>query len=411
MILDSIGNRRIVDGMRSIGIILVIAFHGVTGLTSRLEPDVLAAYVTSFPKVLNVTWQALGSEIVFLFSGFLVSYLLFREYHATGRIHFADFYVRRMSRILPLFWMALLPYALIDNFTAPDLVLNLLFISKLTGATTIIPVGWSLELLVQMYLLLPVVIVLFLRSGHVVKLCIVGILLALAARFVALTLNPESYESHLYELLYGLKTPETQKDLYYLLPYRSSVFFLGILLAHLVVSRDQQLSQFLASRGRTLGVLAVSAMLILVCGFLPLHDQHSRLYALMPDQFWLWFWTLQRAGFSVGVIGISLCAWYSATRILTPIVWILQRDMWAIVSRNIYSIFLFHPIFLVIAAASVFQTFSIEEITTVHTAQIGLIVLIATVLSVVFGQALLRYLELPAQRRIRAWWEGRGRRA
>src|SRR5690606_37376397 len=74
-LLDSERNRRVVDGLRAIGIILVIAFHSAFVFAKILPRPKFDAFVATMPGAFNVVWQALGSEVVFFSSGFLLSYL------------------------------------------------------------------------------------------------------------------------------------------------------------------------------------------------------------------------------------------------------------------------------------------------------------------------------------------------
>jgi len=404
MILDLEANRRVIDRLRAIGIILVICFHVVFGVATLLEEDALHQYIDSLPSLFNIAWQAMGSELVFLFSGFLLSYLLLRDLKNHGRIDIGDFYVRRLSRILPLYLVAIALYWLVRGFgitELDDLVLNLLFVSKLSGAITIIPIGWSLEVLVQAYLLLPFVVLLFLRSGHAIKLTLAAITISLAARHMALYLDPPSYHQKVYEFLFGTEAPETQTDLYYLLGYRATPFLLGFLLAYLVIHKEQLLRLVFDRRWMSWVLILASLVLIIISGFLPVHDQHSALYEVTNDQFWLWFWTLQRFVFALGICVITLCAWYGKVHLPAPVAWISRRNFGKSISRNIYSMYLFHPVFLIPAAVIGFRTYSAKEVGHIYTVEVVVVIALAVFFSAWFAQVLTRYVEAPAQRQIR----------
>ena len=73
--------RRDIDGLRAIAIALVVAFHA--GLAV-----VPGGYV--------------GVDVFFVISGFLITGLLLDELERTGTISLADFYARRIRRLLPL---------------------------------------------------------------------------------------------------------------------------------------------------------------------------------------------------------------------------------------------------------------------------------------------------------------------
>lgn len=82
-------------GLRALSILLVIASHCFlrtheTGLTSRI----LLALVGN---------GSVGVSIFFVLSGFLITLLLLRERDSRGKVRLADFYLRRIFRILPAF--------------------------------------------------------------------------------------------------------------------------------------------------------------------------------------------------------------------------------------------------------------------------------------------------------------------
>lgn len=74
------GFRTDVQGLRAIAVGLVLAYHA--GL-----PGISGGYV--------------GVDVFFVISGFLISTHLLQSLERDGRIRFADFYARRIRRILP----------------------------------------------------------------------------------------------------------------------------------------------------------------------------------------------------------------------------------------------------------------------------------------------------------------------
>ncbi len=402
MLLDDHTNRSSVDFVRATGMILVVCFHVAVGLASLLEGDALAQYIEAMPAGLNITWQALGSEFVFLFSGFLLSYLLLRELILKGRISLRNFYWKRASRLLPLYAIALALYSFIAKFTFGEFVLNVFFVSKLFDAETIVPVGWSLEVLVQSFILLPLMTILFMRIRAPVMLTIVLITASLGARYYALVMDPSSYQLPIHEILGGTDPTETLDDLYYHLVYRGSPFLLGFLLAYLVLHKNLAFERLFASRWVSLPVLLVSVALIIVSGFLPVHDPNSWVYTSTPDQFWLWYWTAQRFVFAIGVCLFALTLWYSRLAIMAPIRKLSQFKVWKNVATNIYSIYLFHPVFLIPAAVIGFRTINPEDITPIHWVEVVVVMAVATILTNLFGNLLTRYVEAPSQNWLRA---------
>ncbi|PVV15969.1 MAG: hypothetical protein B6D82_02150, partial [gamma proteobacterium symbiont of Ctena orbiculata] len=210
MLLDDQRNRQILDGFRAIGILLVILFHSLLISTKLVQKSGgtnndftgIDALIDAFPRALNIAWHAVGSEMIFLVSGFLLSYLLFREYYRKGGIDLYDFFVRRLSRIIPLYLIALMLYGLDMHYSLEDLALNLLFISKAFDMKTIIPVGWSLEVMMQVYVLLPFLVILVMHNRRPVLLMSVLMLLSLLPRWIALSLSQGEYLIPVYELIY-----------------------------------------------------------------------------------------------------------------------------------------------------------------------------------------------------------------
>ena len=76
-----------IDGLRAVAVYLVVAFHaGVT----RVEGGFI------------------GVDVFFVLSGFLITRLLIVEYAGSGRIDLLGFYARRVRRLLPAAWVAVL---------------------------------------------------------------------------------------------------------------------------------------------------------------------------------------------------------------------------------------------------------------------------------------------------------------
>ena len=70
------------DGLRAIAVFVVILYH--SGVAAGIPGD-------------------LGVTAFFVLSGFLITWLLIREYDRTGTVSFGDFYLRRTLRIFPAY--------------------------------------------------------------------------------------------------------------------------------------------------------------------------------------------------------------------------------------------------------------------------------------------------------------------
>lgn len=82
-----LGYRGDVEGLRAVAILLVVACHA------------------------GVTWLAggfVGVDVFYVLSGYLITGLLVQEIHTNGRLNFANFYARRLRRLMPALLLMLL---------------------------------------------------------------------------------------------------------------------------------------------------------------------------------------------------------------------------------------------------------------------------------------------------------------
>lgn len=92
------------DGLRFISFFVVFLFHSYKTTFNYLQttdPGMYAALKFLFQH------GSLGVNFFFVLSGFLITYLLVKERELTGTIHVGKFYVRRVLRIWPLYYLCL----------------------------------------------------------------------------------------------------------------------------------------------------------------------------------------------------------------------------------------------------------------------------------------------------------------
>lgn len=153
------------DGLRALAIVPVV-WHHIGGYRG----GVLGA-------------GALGVELFFAISGFLITSLLLRERDATGEISMRGFYLRRSLRIFPLYYAVLLLYVLLvatverDAAVAADFWRNLPSFATYTSnwfvdraPRVIFYFAWSLGCEEQFYLLWPAVVARTSRAGAAVAM-------------------------------------------------------------------------------------------------------------------------------------------------------------------------------------------------------------------------------------------------
>jgi peptidoglycan/LPS O-acetylase OafA/YrhL len=203
-----LGYRPALDGVRGIAIMSVVGLH-----TFRIPRQ-----------------GALGVDLFFVLSGFLITTLLLEEHRERGRISLVAFYRRRALRLLPALFALLLTYAVVQavilvargDFHGATLREPLLgvaaaagYFSNLFQLAHDVPLSlshlWSLAEEEQFYIVWPALLLLVLRYRPASSSRIVlGLIAAVAVERLALTLSGTGYlrlylgpDTHAEPLLIG----------------------------------------------------------------------------------------------------------------------------------------------------------------------------------------------------------------
>jgi peptidoglycan/LPS O-acetylase OafA/YrhL len=166
----------VLDGMRALAIGMVVTFHAATNLGPTLIPG------------------DLGVTFFFVLSGFLITWLLLKEWDRTGRVSLRAFYTRRVLRIFPAYYVfiavwGVLYFVLRPEHPGPEVVVAGLtytvnYLNAFNGYTTPgISHAWSLAVEEQFYLLWPALFILLMRRGGRVsaRTALCGIVLLVCA--------------------------------------------------------------------------------------------------------------------------------------------------------------------------------------------------------------------------------------
>lgn len=162
------------DGLRAVAALSVIFYHCSYWLnTSLTTGNTYLVHILSF----NGLGGELGVRFFFILSGFLITYLMFDEQKRIGTLRIGPFYVRRLLRIWPLYFLSIiigmLVFPLISGqHTLPAnqnsrTFLYLIFAANFDHiyngppSNGMLGVQWSVAVEEQFYLIWPLLFLLF----------------------------------------------------------------------------------------------------------------------------------------------------------------------------------------------------------------------------------------------------------
>ena len=241
------------DGLRGIACLAVVLDHCVT---SALPPD----FVPGLHRLSE--WLIGGVDLFFVLSGFLIGGILLD--HRTAANYFRVFWTRRVSRIMPVYYLLMLTFFAVllvkpwlgapwlDVFLFKDtmpLWTYPLFVQNFAqafqggdGGARWVASTWSLAIEEQFYLLLPPLVYVLSRR-KVTVLAVVCIVAALGVRAFAFQRTGSVFAG------------------YFLLPGRMDALMFGVLAA--LATRHSPTMRWLAHRRWPLDGLALAAAAIL----------------------------------------------------------------------------------------------------------------------------------------------------
>ncbi|MFV2031826.1 MAG: acyltransferase family protein [Gammaproteobacteria bacterium] len=384
------------DGARAITILLLVLFHVLYGVVKILDEN-LSAFFEAFPKYLNWMWQTQGSDPLFVVSGLLVSYTLFREYDRAQSLDIMRYFKRRMLRIYPLFLVGLLVF-LPSNARYWDYLLsNLVFISNyLPNDRPIIPVAWSLEVQVQFYILLPFLCLLLYKVRWRIPLLVSLIVATLAYRYWVVASNPVYYETPLYQVHYNRAFARLMADkLYYDFDVRAGGFFMGMLVAYLHHYYGKVMTDFFKRHPVVNTLLLFTALYLIAWSFsYPMFNPEADFYTNFDANANLWYLALNRYTYSLGmsILLIMVLCPAGLSRIAN---WVMSWPIWHPFAQMIYPIYLFHFPFIVLGMVVSFGTIDEDSITSVSMPEVFSIYFFTLLFTIIFSSLVHIFIERP----------------
>jgi peptidoglycan/LPS O-acetylase OafA/YrhL len=199
------------DGLRGAAIVLVVACHAA--LMSR--SDVHSRLGHLIDLIMGAGW--IGVDLFFVLSGFLITGILLATKESPA--YYKSFFARRLLRIFPLYYL-FIAFTVWRNhalYTRADVASLMFFYYNwravwLGHALPNVNSLWSLAVEEQFYLVWPTII-LFVNRKAVIRISLIGILIALLLR------------------LWILPQATTFQSAYYMTPARMDALLVGALLA------------------------------------------------------------------------------------------------------------------------------------------------------------------------------------
>ena len=196
------------NGIRAIAALSVVISHITLHLSNfNLNPYIFGKFADGSPKGLLLAGY--GVTMFFSLSGFLITYLLLLEKSEKKKINIRFFYIRRILRIWPLYYLFLIICLLALHFSgttvnSTTLVFYIFYAPNIPYIlNTAIPVlahYWSLGVEEQFYLFWPWVMAKTKKNLASIIFCTIIVLITL--KLIARYCCPGHEESFLYRLIH-----------------------------------------------------------------------------------------------------------------------------------------------------------------------------------------------------------------
>lgn len=149
----------------------------------------------------------IGVQFFFVLSGFLITFLLLRETENYNKINLGSFYLRRILRIWPLYYLILfcgvyfLPFVLSSYQFQGDIFKTFFFLNNIDvhNQTMVTGITWSVAIEEQFYLIWPIIFILFHKKK---KLLIVAMIIASLSLFYNFSSGINNYFSTIGNTIY-----------------------------------------------------------------------------------------------------------------------------------------------------------------------------------------------------------------
>lgn len=336
-------NYAVVDGLRAFSIILVVIYHCFHSAKLLIGKEQFDQMIREIPLFFGWVFHGdKGVDVFFVISGFLISSMLFKEYKSTGTIRLGNFYWRRMVRLAPIYWVALiLFYPFLAN--KHTIWANFLYINNFLPAEDMF-MGWSWSLAVeeQFYLLFPLVVLYLFPLFRSAVLALIFLnILAIVIRFALHLVNPELNNYHPSQFMFhsGVGFTYLYFDVLYSNLYsRFGCLASGCLIGYLHVNHKAQLYAFIQQKAQLCNLLFAASLI--GAGLIMIIPHYN------PEFHFSQFTQIAYSSLNRNLFGMLIAVILLLS--LYPVPWsaffaaFLSLKPWKFIARLSYSMYLFH---------------------------------------------------------------------
>lgn len=382
----------VINGLRGLAVIMVVVFHSLFTVyfIFKSQPELFQSYIDGFalPSRFLFGFDK-AVDMFFMISAYILGKSLLVQANRQ-RLYIRKFYISRLFRIYPLFVLALILFSLGSwHLFEHDFWFNLIFIDNYMH-NTIIPVGWSLSVEMQCYLVLPLIILIAHRT-HLPIMFFTGLLvLSIAVRAYMALANPDVFHIPFHKILINPDIDyQYMNAMYYSTPSRVASFVIGLLWASIVLHPRWQQGCGLLAKGKILrrSLILICALLLLISLYFPVYDQLTWERWPILQKLNLFFVIFHRVIFTMALLGLILLSDSKVSLINR----FLSNSFFRPFSKLAFPIYLFHFPVLVIAWLLVLNTTNIKTIVAISPLQTGAAAVIAIII-VVWVSLPLHYL-------------------
>jgi peptidoglycan/LPS O-acetylase OafA/YrhL len=176
------------DSIRTIAFLSTFLAHAFYTESDLVRQSDAFQWAIKFQEIFSF-----GVPIFFVLSGFLISYLMLKEQEESGKFNLKNFYVRRILRIWPVYFLVIIigfvlfplvrNYILHDPYTeTANAIYYIFYLSNFDQlATTTLPYGvglgptWSVSIEEQFYVFWPLLFLMFKRKKFIYGILLVTI--------------------------------------------------------------------------------------------------------------------------------------------------------------------------------------------------------------------------------------------